>query len=134
MRWLGKERVRLFQEQRGIGLIDTLVALCIIGAISATFLSGLIISSKASFATDERTTAESLARSQMEWVQSIGYIEGATQYSPAPIPGGGDYVNYSVQIIAQPLHNPDDGLQKITVVVRHSDKKIVELESYKRQK
>jgi type II secretory pathway pseudopilin PulG len=134
MRQVGKKRFRLFRKQRGIGLIDTLVALCIIGAITVAFLNGLITSSKASFIADERTTAESLATSQMEWVMSIGYIKEATQYSPGPIPADSDYANYSAVITAQPLHNPDDGLQKITVVVKHYTKTIITLESYKRQK
>jgi len=133
MRWLGKERIRLLREQRGIGFIETLVALAILGAITVAFLSGLTTASRATFIADEQTTAESLARGQMEWVKHASYEEDATQYPPASIPSGGDYVNYSVVITAEPLHDPDDGIQKITVAIKHSDKTIIVLESYKRQ-
>jgi len=134
MKWLGKERIRLLRGQRGIGFIETLVALAILGAIAVVFLSGLTTASRATFIADEQTTAESLARGQMEWVKHASYVEDAQpQYSPASIPSGGDYVNYSVVITAEPLHDPDDGIQKITVAIKHSDKTIIVLESYKRQ-
>jgi len=115
----------------GIGLIETLVALAIIGTIAVTFLSGLATSSKAAFTADEQTTAESLARSQMEWAKNVDYIYGTTEYSPAPMPCVGDYVKYSAIIIAEPLRTPDDGIQKITVTIKHSDKGVIRLEGYK---
>ena len=112
-------------------LIETVVALAILGAISVTFLSGLATTSKATFTADEQTTAESLARSQMECVKNTDYVYDAAQYSPAPIPSGKDYINYSVVITAEPLHNPDDGIQKITVTIKHSDKLLITLKDYK---
>jgi len=133
MRRLGKERIRLFGEQRGIGFIETLIALAIIGTVAVTFVNSLVTISKANYIADEQTTAESLARSQMEWVKNISYIEEASEYSPAPILNDGDYVNYSVSIAAQPLRNPDDGLQKITITIKHNNETLIILESYKRQ-
>jgi len=134
MRWLGKERFRLFRGQRGVSLIETVVALALIGIIAVAFISGLITASRAAYIADEQTTAESLARSQMEWAKNVNYVEGATQYFPAPIPSGGDYANYSAVIAAEPLHDPDDGIQKITVTIKHFDEEIIKLESYKRQR
>ncbi len=122
------------REQSGIGLMETLVALAILGVITVTFLSGLNTASKAAFTADEQTTAESLAQSQMEWAKRATYVEEASQYSPASIPDGGDYVNYSVAITAEPLRDPDDGIQKITVTVSHADGTVIELENYKRQR
>jgi len=126
-----KDKLSFSQGQRGISLLETLVALAVLGMIASAFLSGLATASEAAFTADEQTTAESLARSQMEWVKDTIYVEDATEYPPAPIPSGSDYVNYSVEIIAEPLHSPDEGIQKITVTVRHSGKMIIKLESYK---
>ena len=133
--------MRLFQVSRipsifacresGITFIETIVALAILGTIAVAFLSGLATTYKAAFITDEQATAESMARSQMEWVKNADYVYSATQYSLAPIPGGKDYVNYSTIIAAEPLHDPDDGIQKITVTVKHSDKEVIKLEGYK---
>ena len=118
------------RRESGVTLIETVVGLAVLGAIAVAFLCGLAIISKAAFMTDEQTTAESLVRSQMEWVKNIDY-DSDPVYSPAPMPGGKDYDNYSVAIAAEPLHNPDDGIQKITVTVKHSDKEMIKLEGYK---
>lgn len=118
-------------RESGATLIEALVALVILSTIIITFLSGLVITSKAAFTTDEMTTAESLAQTQMEWAQSANYTDNATQYSPASIPVGKDYVNYSVNITAAPLNAPDDGIQKITVIVKRFGEQVYRLESYK---
>jgi len=108
--------------------IETLVLLAIVGTIAVTFLSGLFAMSKAATINDEQITAGSLAQSQMEWVKKADYVPGATDYPALPMPGGSDYSRYSVTIAAQQL---DTGIQKITVVVRNSDKTVIRLEDYK---
>ena len=124
--------LRIFTcRESGVTLIETVVALAILGVIAVAFLNGLTTASKSAFIADEQSTAESLAQSQMEWAKSVSYVFGATQYSPAPISSGKDYTNYSATIDAEPLHDPDDGIQKITVTIKRSDKGVIKLEGYK---
>ena len=130
MRLLRISRIFTSRES-GVTLIEAVVALAILGTIGVTFLSGLATTSKAAFIADEQATAESLAQSQMEWVKNAGYSYNATAYSSAPIPSSKDYINYSATIAAEPLHNPDDGIQKITVTVKRSDEGVIKLEGYK---
>ena len=118
-------------NEAGISLMETLVALAILGIIAAGFLSGLSTTAKSSLIVDERATAESLARSQIEYAKTVGYVYEATEYTAAPIPSGENYSNYSVSISAEPLNNPDDGIQKITVTVTHYDEEVITLEGYK---
>ena len=118
-------------RESGVAFLETVVALAILGVIAVTFLNGLTTASKSTFIADEQTTAASLAQSQLEWVKNADYSYNATAYSPAPIPVGKDYINYSVVIAASPLYDPDDGIQKITVTVKHSDKGVIKLEGYK---
>ncbi len=117
--------------ETGTTFIETVVALALLGIIAVAFLSGLATTSKASIIADEQATTESLARSQMEWAKNITYVYDTTEYSSVPIPGGSDYAGYSANVTAEPLHNPDDGIQKLTVTVKHYDKEVCQLEGYK---
>lgn len=120
--------------QAGVSLIETVVALGLLGIISVTFLTGVTVTSRAAFITDEQATTESLAISQMEWALNpitTPYTVSATGYTAAPIPSGIDYANYSVNITAGSVPTADVNIQKITVTVRHSDKQVITLESYK---
>ena len=118
-------------RESGATLLEVAVALAILGTIAVAFLSGLATTSEAAFTADEQATAESLAQSQMEWVKDADYVYSATEYSLTPIPGVKDYINYSAVITAESLHDPDDGIQKITVTVERSDEVVIKLEGYK---
>jgi type II secretory pathway pseudopilin PulG len=125
---------KINRQELGITFTETIIALAILGIVSVTFINGLTSASKSVFLADEKTTAESLAQSQMEWVKDTGYSYNATAYPPAPIPGGKDYLNYSAVITAEALHEPDDGIQKVTVTIMHNSKKMVHLEGYKAER
>jgi len=129
-RWVARRRI-LIKNERGFSLIEVLIALAILGLVAVAFLSGLTTASRALIIADERTTAESLAKSQMEYVKNIDYVDEATSYPAASIPQEHIDAGYSATITALPLHNPDDGIQKITVVVKHGDKEVIILEGYK---
>lgn len=122
---------RLACGESGLALIETLVALALLGLIAVAFLNGLAATSQATIIVGERTVAESLAQSQMEWAKGVAYSANTTGYSPAPIPDGEDYIGYAAIIDAEPLHSPDDGIQKIAVTVKHYDKEVITLEGYK---
>jgi len=57
-----------------------MVALAILGLVAVAFLSGLSTSLKAVIISDERSTAQTLAQSQMEYVKSENYSAG-TDYN-----------------------------------------------------
>ncbi len=126
-----QKRMELNRRELGITFLETVVALAILGAVSVSFLNGLTSTSKSVFIVDERTTAGSLAQGQMEWVKNASYSYDATSYSAAPIPDGKDYIRYSSVISAEPLHTPDDGIQKITVTIQRDGKDVYFLQGYK---
>ena len=117
-----KKLVGGYRGKAGATLLETVVALAILGTIAVVFLGGMIGTTKAASLSDEQTTAESLAQSQMEWTQNATYAYGATQYSTGPLSSGRDYIAYSANITVQPLNNPDNGIQKITVAIQHSER------------
>lgn len=117
--------------ESGMALIESMVALVLVSTIVIASLSGLATASRATFIADEQSTAESLARSQMEWVKKSAYVSSTANYTAATIPSGSDYTGYSVNITAASLNNPDDGIQKITVTVGHYGKQVLSLDGYK---
>ena len=122
--------------ERGLTLIEILVALGILAAVAVVFLLGMSTSSKAVMVSQEAVAVDSLAKSQMENIKSWTYddINDPPQYENAKltdIPDG-----YDITISAARLDpgddgfDDDDGLQEITVTVTH-DEKVFTLEGYK---
>ncbi len=121
---------KLKGNETGVTLLETLVALAILGLIAVAFLSGLATASRATFIADERATAESLARSQMEYVKSLEYQQAVSEYPVDPeltIPDG-----WVVPLpVVEPLPDTDDDIQKITVTVSHNGTLVLTIEDYK---
>jgi prepilin-type N-terminal cleavage/methylation domain-containing protein len=103
----------------GFSLIEILVALGILAAVAVVFLLGMSTSSKAVMVSQEAVAAEGLAKSQMEDTKAQTYVDGSVTYPKITIPQDLIDQGYDVAIVAAPLHNPDDGIQKITVTVTH---------------
>ena len=123
---------RAVKNERGIGLIEVLIALAVLGLIAAAFLGGLATSSKAVLSAQIRTTAESLARSQMEDVKNQPY-DGTLPIVYDEILHDPDF---PIDIAAERLNqdadpDDDDGIQKITVTVKYQDEIKITLEDYK---
>lgn len=122
---------KIISRESGLTLLETAVALAILGTIAVTFLSGLSSTSKTRVVADEQVTGESLARAQMEWVKKANYVTDANTYAAAQLPADHSYVNYSANITAQPLQQPDTGIQKITITVSCANTVVYKLEDYK---
>jgi hypothetical protein len=95
----------------------------------------LATAAKATFIADEQATAESLARSQIEYVKNQGYIDydepDHEEYAEIETP---DNSNYDIEIDAIPI-NPEtgqaQGIQKIRVTVKRGDKTVLIIDAYK---
>ena len=121
------------KNERGVTLLEVVIALGILGVIGVSFFGGLRGSTKALITADERTTAESLARTQMEWIKSQPYSSG--NYTAAPVPVA--YAGYTVRDPVVPLVITDNvtgtrsDIQKIVVAVYREGRQILTLEDYK---
>ena len=130
---------KLYQAQsgnsRGFTLIEVLIALAILGIVAVALLIGLAIASTALILADEKTTAESLARSELEYVKSQPFstpcpdspwsyqASSTIMQSPSPhepdawnqpswLTGhvlASEYDGYSVIVTAQGYDADDDG-------------------------
>ena len=117
-------------NQKGFALIETIVALAILGTAALAVLSGLATSSKATIINERRATAESLVRSEIEYVKNCAYQVSAIQYPADPsltIPTGWSVPQPGVQ----PVHATDDGLQQVTVSASFQGNPVLSLTVYK---
>lgn len=114
------------KNERGLTLVEVIVALAILGLISVAFLSGLSGASRGVSIADEQETAKNLAESQMEYVKDQAY---AASYAPASIPS--EYTGYSASISISAIASKDGNIQKITVIVMHQNREVTRLEDYK---
>ena len=113
-------------NESGVTLLETLVALAILGLVAVAFLSGLTTAARATIIADEQATAESIARSQMEYAKSYTYDSEATTYPTVDTPEG-----YAVSVEVSSIPSTDADIQKITVTVNRGSKLILTVEGYK---
>ncbi|MBT4512177.1 MAG: type II secretion system protein [Chloroflexi bacterium] len=125
------------RNQQGFSLVEVLVALSILGTFGIALLGGLITVSKSTPIIDEKSTAQSLAERQLEYVrvQPYDYSNNPPQYtvlSGTAVPSG-----YGIGMLSTRLDHDDDGIgdddgvQQIAVTITHDSKSVITLEGYK---
>ena len=117
-----KKRDNLFWGQRGISLLETLVALGILAAIGVAFMAALSTGTMSTATLDEQVQAESLARSQLEDIKNCPFSTNYPVTVDCP-PG------YEVSIKVQP--NEDNTLQEIAVTVSREGKALLKVTDFK---
>ena len=117
-------KVTIMKSEKGTSLIETAVALALLGIMGVAFLGALATTSNSRLIVDEHVSARILAESQIENIKKQTY---AFCYAPVPIPA--DYLGYSAEIDIDNMRNGN--IQKITVTIQHHSRDIKTLESYK---
>ncbi|MDP2952038.1 MAG: prepilin-type N-terminal cleavage/methylation domain-containing protein [Chloroflexota bacterium] len=107
------------RDQRGVSLVESLVAVALLGVAVIAPLSALSTGLLAEGVADEGVTAQSLARSQLEEIKAASY---APTYSAIQEPG------YNVSVGVTSL---DANMQKITVTILRDGRTLQVVEDYK---
>lgn len=131
------------KSEKGFALIETLVALALMGITAVGLLSGLATTFRAGTISQERVVAESLAKSQWEYIRAQDYIPTADydpddpekRYQLIAIPDELVVKDYTVEIgTPATIIGPDDGefeLQSITVVINCDSKQLLTISDYR---
>jgi type II secretory pathway pseudopilin PulG len=125
MKGLMKRASFRLKDQRGISLLETVIALAILGVIGVAFMISISSSTRAVQILDEQTQAEALARSQLDAILEMTYNNDPGCYPSSCYPVTGNVPSqYSVSIEVQALDTPtcvQDGncntLQQVTVII-----------------
>jgi type II secretory pathway pseudopilin PulG len=110
------------KSEKGITLIETVMALALMSIICVSFLSGLATTSSSRALAEERVSAKILAEAQMENIRKQAYTDN---YSLLTLEG---YDGYSTNVTVVDFYY---NLQKITVTIYHHDDEVFSLESFK---
>jgi len=75
MKWLKKGGLRFLRGQRGIGLLETLVAVALLGLLGTNILTALDTNAKATSQLDEDVVATNLATAYIEAIKAMDYAD-----------------------------------------------------------
>ncbi len=113
-------------SERGFTMVETLIAVAVMGTAVVALLSALSTGSIAVTVVEEKVTAGGIARSQLEYTQSLPFqIAPATYATITPNQG------YSVTAEAFPVAGTDDDIQRVVVTVYHEGVSVLSAEAYK---
>jgi len=136
----------------GFTLIEVLVAVAVLGIIATTFLTSLTTTYKSVIVADEQTKAESLVRSEMEYVKDSEYWTFGFSYRIPDTPDNpppwdptrtsldSKYEGYSVQAAGTPIDptsgdalppDQDESIQRIHIEVYRQDNLLLSADTYK---
>lgn len=139
-------------KSRGFTLIEVLIALALFAIIGIVFAGGLATASRAVLIADVRTNAESLARTEMEYVKTQDYSTAPWGYevtdlgstctcTPEECPTWFDPLHclsdqhalYTVQVDAVAVNGTESEypIEEISVAVDHDDRRVITLVGYK---
>ena len=135
------KRVTAARKQSGFILIDTVVALALLGIFGVAFLSVISTSTSTMASIEVKVNVDNLVRAQMEYTknanncpydsvppynyQTLDQLDPGNPYA-ITVPNG-----YSINVTAAALHNPDDGIQEITVTIYRDGKNELVVKGYK---
>jgi type II secretory pathway pseudopilin PulG len=135
----------LLRDSKGTTFVEVVIAIVVLGLITASVIPTLLIINKAEFRRNEQKVAESLVRNQIEYIKSAPYVYGnetnpEPEYLLVPVPDG----SYEIELLVQPVTidpetqehealpaGQDEGIQEITVRIHHVDKMVLEAKNYK---
>ena len=133
--------MKVRNSQKGFLLIEILVGLALMGIIAAGFVNGLSTTFTGITVSQERVTAESLAKSQIEYIKAQDYIPIAEYgigdppkfYELIQIPADLVAAGYTVEITSLERHIISDviELQSVTVAVKRNGEGKMSIEVYR---
>ena len=116
------------QDQRGLGLVESLIAVAILGIAVVAFIMALSSGAVAVREGNQQVVAQSLVRTQLEYIKNYPYDPEATTYPTVDTPEG---YTISVEVDSIPEADDDTDIQRITVTISRGGEDILTIEDYK---
>jgi type II secretory pathway pseudopilin PulG len=123
--WLTRARLWV-QHERGLGLVESIIAVAIVGAAVVSFVVAMSSGTIAVREGEQGMVAQSLAQTQLEYVKSYPYDSGATTYPTVDTPEG-----YTTSVGVASIPGTDTDIQEIMVTISRDGEDILTVEDYK---
>ncbi len=137
VRWIRKF-VGSAQDESGFGLVESLVAVALLGTAVITLISTLSTGSLAVSATRDGVVTQALGQSQIAYTKSYPFVSGTNSYPnvgifdatynphPIAVPSG-----FSIMVTATPTQDNSSSIQRIKAIVSKNGVPILTLEDFK---
>ncbi|MBN1191933.1 MAG: prepilin-type N-terminal cleavage/methylation domain-containing protein [Dehalococcoidales bacterium] len=125
-----KKIIRRLKEQAGISLVETLVAVAILGIGITSFVTALSAGIFAVKIQNEDNIAQGLARTQMETIKAAPYDSTGNSYRPVDSPVGYD-IDIAVSTAVKEKNKNTNTIQKVSVTITRDEEEIITLEDFK---
>ena len=122
--WLSK--LKALQDERGLTLVESLVTIAIVGVALVAFAVALSTGALAVRESDQEVTAQSLARTQLEYIKGYSYNPAATTYPTVNTTG-----DYSISVAVTPVPGAGANIQKVTANISRDGQVLLTVEDYK---
>jgi len=120
------EVVSRLEDEGGWSLVESLVAVAILGTAVTAFILALSAGSIAVRDNDELLVAQKLVQSQLEYIKSQPYDLTGANYTSIEVPQ-----SYSLSTEVGSVPGTDSDIQKITVIISHDGEELMSVEDYK---
>jgi type II secretory pathway pseudopilin PulG len=119
-------RLNIFKDETGLTLVESLITIAVIGVALVAFVVAMSTGALAVSESDQEVTAQSLARTQMEYIKGYPYDPVATTYPTINITD-----NYSISVAVTSVPDADDNIQKVTATISRDAEALLTVEDYK---
>ena len=102
----------LSRNCRGEFLMETMIAVMVFALIGTAVLSGVSMAHTSGASTERQSTAENIARNQMEYIFSLPYQNPPSSYPTIGVPQG-----YGVTCTAEEYVLGDPNIEKVIITV-----------------
>lgn len=115
--------LKVTQNEKGLGLVEAVVAVAVTGVTVVAFVAALSTGSIAVAELDQEVVAQRLTRTQLEFIKGSAYD---TSYTSISTPAG-----YTISIDVDAIPGADSDIQEITVTIFRDGNEILRIEDYK---
>jgi type II secretory pathway pseudopilin PulG len=119
-------RISRIGNESGISLVESLVAIAILGGGVLTMILAMSGGALAVNENDQEVVAQSLARTELEYIKNYTYDSGATTYPAVSAPAG-----YGISVGVSAVPGGNANIQKVTANITRNGEVIMTVVDYK---